>query len=153
MARCWARGWAQDYVGVWVGCGYSCLHRAAKRGCSSIVGRLLDAGAEVVKLFDSWAGSLKGADFAAYALEPAREIIAGASIHDGPKVAEAATGQGTVRCSRAMCTRRTARSRLPDMLIIEKNLYSFVVVVRRCERELASVPPDAVEVRDVHSCG
>jgi uroporphyrinogen decarboxylase len=33
------------------------------------------AGAEVVKLFDSWAGSLKGDAFTRYALEPAREII------------------------------------------------------------------------------
>ena len=36
----------------------------------------IDAGAEVVKLFDSWAGSLKGQDFDDYALEPARRIIA-----------------------------------------------------------------------------
>jgi len=35
----------------------------------------IDAGAEVVKIFDSWAGSLKGADFDAYALEPTKEII------------------------------------------------------------------------------
>ncbi len=35
----------------------------------------IDAGAECVKLFDSWAGSLSGDDFAKYALEPAREII------------------------------------------------------------------------------
>jgi uroporphyrinogen decarboxylase len=34
----------------------------------------IDAGAEVVKLFDSWAGSLKGEDFTKYALEPARRI-------------------------------------------------------------------------------
>jgi uroporphyrinogen decarboxylase len=34
------------------------------------------AGAEVIKLFDSWAGSLHGADFDTYALEPARRIIA-----------------------------------------------------------------------------
>ncbi len=34
------------------------------------------AGAEVIKLFDSWAGSLRGADFDKYALEPARRIIA-----------------------------------------------------------------------------
>ncbi|MBT8474547.1 MAG: uroporphyrinogen decarboxylase [Rhodobacteraceae bacterium] len=36
----------------------------------------IDAGAEVVKIFDSWAGSLKGDDFQRYALEPARQIIA-----------------------------------------------------------------------------
>jgi uroporphyrinogen decarboxylase len=36
----------------------------------------IEAGAEVVKLFDSWAGSLKGDDFRASALEPAKEIIA-----------------------------------------------------------------------------
>ncbi|MFN4059071.1 MAG: uroporphyrinogen decarboxylase [Roseinatronobacter sp.] len=32
------------------------------------------AGAEVVKIFDSWAGSLKGDAFARYAVEPARKI-------------------------------------------------------------------------------
>ncbi len=36
----------------------------------------IDAGAEVIKIFDSWAGSLKGADFQKYALAPAREITA-----------------------------------------------------------------------------
>ncbi|MEM9357579.1 MAG: uroporphyrinogen decarboxylase [Pseudomonadota bacterium] len=36
----------------------------------------IEAGAEVVKLFDSWAGSLKGDDFTRYALQPAQEIIA-----------------------------------------------------------------------------
>ncbi|MCH2094577.1 MAG: uroporphyrinogen decarboxylase [Rhodobacteraceae bacterium] len=35
----------------------------------------IEAGAEVVKLFDSWAGSLKGADFERYALQPAKTII------------------------------------------------------------------------------
>jgi uroporphyrinogen decarboxylase len=34
------------------------------------------AGAEVVKLFDSWAGSLKGADFTEFAVKPAARIIA-----------------------------------------------------------------------------
>ena len=36
----------------------------------------VDAGAEVVKLFDSWAGSLSGEDFDRYALAPAAEIVA-----------------------------------------------------------------------------
>lgn len=34
------------------------------------------AGAEVLKLFDSWAGSLQGAAFDKYALKPAKKIIA-----------------------------------------------------------------------------
>jgi len=36
----------------------------------------IDAGAEVVKIFDSWAGSLKGDAFDKYSLAPAREITA-----------------------------------------------------------------------------
>ena len=34
------------------------------------------AGAEVIKLFDSWAGSLKGQDFTDFAVKPAAQIIA-----------------------------------------------------------------------------
>jgi uroporphyrinogen decarboxylase len=36
----------------------------------------VQAGAEVVKIFDSWAGSLKGEAFDRYALEPAKRITA-----------------------------------------------------------------------------
>lgn len=36
----------------------------------------VEAGAEVVKLFDSWAGSLRGQDFDDFALAPAKRIIA-----------------------------------------------------------------------------
>lgn len=36
----------------------------------------IEAGAEVVKIFDSWAGSLKGEAFDRYALEPAKKITA-----------------------------------------------------------------------------
>jgi len=36
----------------------------------------IEAGAEVVKIFDSWAGSLKGEAFTRYALEPTIRIIA-----------------------------------------------------------------------------
>jgi uroporphyrinogen decarboxylase len=35
----------------------------------------IEAGAEVVKLFDSWAGSLKGADFEEFAVQPVKTII------------------------------------------------------------------------------
>ena len=35
----------------------------------------IDAGAEVVKVFDSWAGSLQGEDFIRYAQEPAARIV------------------------------------------------------------------------------
>lgn len=38
--------------------------------------RQIEAGAEVVKLFDSWAGSLKGADFDDFAITPVKRIIA-----------------------------------------------------------------------------
>ena len=36
----------------------------------------VQAGAEVIKLFDSWAGSLKGQDFVDFAVAPAARIIA-----------------------------------------------------------------------------
>lgn len=36
----------------------------------------IEAGAEVVKIFDSWAGSLKGDDFQKYAVAPCAEITA-----------------------------------------------------------------------------
>jgi uroporphyrinogen decarboxylase len=36
----------------------------------------IEAGAEVVKLFDSWAGSLKGQDFTDFAVKPTARIIA-----------------------------------------------------------------------------
>jgi len=40
----------------------------------------IEAGAEVVKLFDSWAGSLTGEDFDAYALEPTKKIISALKV-------------------------------------------------------------------------
>lgn len=38
--------------------------------------RQIEVGAEVVKLFDSWAGSLKGQDFDDFAIAPSKRIIA-----------------------------------------------------------------------------
>ena len=43
-------------------------------GTIEYLSRQIEAGAEVVKIFDSWAGSLKGEDFVKYAQEPARLI-------------------------------------------------------------------------------
>ncbi|MGJ5621090.1 uroporphyrinogen decarboxylase [Sulfitobacter sp. MF3-043] len=37
----------------------------------------IEAGAEVVKLFDSWAGSLQGTDFDDYSIAPMRKIVQG----------------------------------------------------------------------------
>ena len=45
-------------------------------GTIAYLSKQIDAGAEVVKIFDSWAGSLKGEDFEKYAVEPARQITA-----------------------------------------------------------------------------
>ncbi|MFZ1468826.1 MAG: uroporphyrinogen decarboxylase, partial [Paracoccaceae bacterium] len=40
----------------------------------------VQAGAEVIKLFDSWAGSLKGADFTDFAVKPTAQIIASLKV-------------------------------------------------------------------------
>ena len=45
------------------------------QGTIEYLSKQIETGAEVVKLFDSWAGSLKGADFDKYAVEPAKKII------------------------------------------------------------------------------
>jgi len=45
-------------------------------GTIEYLSKQIEAGAEVIKLFDSWAGSLKGENFDRYAKEPARKIIA-----------------------------------------------------------------------------
>ncbi|WP_127114582.1 uroporphyrinogen decarboxylase [Shimia sediminis] len=44
-------------------------------GTIDYLSKQIEAGAETVKIFDSWAGSLNGADFDRYALEPAKKII------------------------------------------------------------------------------
>ena len=68
---------------------------ADREGFSMLIDRLteatieylsaqINAGAEVVKIFDSWAGSLKGADFDDFALKPTATIIAALKVrHPG----------------------------------------------------------------------
>ncbi|SLN55000.1 uroporphyrinogen decarboxylase [Pseudooctadecabacter jejudonensis] len=45
-------------------------------GTIDYLSKQIDAGAEVVKIFDSWAGSLQGDDFLNYAVKPAAKITA-----------------------------------------------------------------------------
>lgn len=55
----------------------------------------VQAGAEVVKLFDSWAGTLQGQDFHDFAIEPARRITAALKArHPGLPVIAFARGAG-----------------------------------------------------------
>ncbi len=56
-------------------------------GTIEYLSKQIEAGAEVVKIFDSWAGSLKGADFQTYAVAPVRKITAAIkSRHPGVPV-------------------------------------------------------------------
>ncbi len=48
------------------------------------LGRQIEAGAEAVKLFDSWAGSLAAEMFVRFAIEPARKIVAANSGYIAP---------------------------------------------------------------------
>jgi len=45
-------------------------------GTIDYLSKQIEAGAEVVKIFDSWAGSLQGDDFVNYAVKPAAKITA-----------------------------------------------------------------------------
>lgn len=54
---------------------FSALIDLLTEGTIEYLSRQIEAGAEVVKLFDSWAGSLKGQDFDDFALKPAQKII------------------------------------------------------------------------------
>ena len=53
---------------------FEALMARLTEGTIEYLSRQIEAGAEVVKLFDSWAGSLKGRDFEDFAVAPCREI-------------------------------------------------------------------------------
>ncbi len=56
----------------------------------------IDAGAECVKLFDSWAGSLQGDDFINYSIKPMQQITAALKAkHPGVPVIAFPRGAGT----------------------------------------------------------
>lgn len=55
----------------------------------------IEAGAEVVKLFDSWAGSLQGDDFERYSIAPMRRIVQGVkAAHPGTPIIAFPRGAG-----------------------------------------------------------
>ncbi|AXC50445.1 uroporphyrinogen decarboxylase [Paracoccus suum] len=56
--------------------GFAALIGRIEQATIAYVSAQIEAGAEVVKLFDSWAGSLKGTDFDDFALAPTARIIA-----------------------------------------------------------------------------
>ncbi|MCC0078892.1 MAG: uroporphyrinogen decarboxylase [Rhodobacter sp.] len=56
--------------------GFAALIAVIEAATVEYLSAQVQAGAEVIKLFDSWAGSLKGQDFDDFALAPARRIIA-----------------------------------------------------------------------------
>ncbi|MBS1303056.1 uroporphyrinogen decarboxylase [Loktanella sp. SALINAS62] len=64
-------------------------------GTIHYLSKQIDAGAEVIKIFDSWAGSLQGADFEKYAVAPAARITAALKArHPGVPVIAFARGAG-----------------------------------------------------------
>ncbi|PTX01921.1 uroporphyrinogen decarboxylase [Pararhodobacter aggregans] len=56
--------------------GFAALISVLEAATVEYLSAQVEAGAEVVKLFDSWAGSLRGQDFDDFALAPTRRIIA-----------------------------------------------------------------------------
>ncbi|WP_323022605.1 uroporphyrinogen decarboxylase [Pararhodobacter sp.] len=56
--------------------GFAALISVLEAATVEYLSAQVEAGAEVVKLFDSWAGSLKGQDFDDFALKPTARIIA-----------------------------------------------------------------------------
>lgn len=55
---------------------FTALIEMITQGTIGYLSKQIEAGAEVVKLFDSWAGSLQGADFIDFSITPQKQIIA-----------------------------------------------------------------------------
>lgn len=67
--------------------GFSALIDLIADATAEYLIRQIDAGAEVVKLFDSWAGALPGPMFTRYATDPAKRIIERIhAVHPGTPV-------------------------------------------------------------------
>ena len=77
--------------------GFAGLIDLITRATIDYLDRQIAAGAEAVKLFDSWAGSLAPEMFARFAIEPARKIVAAlAARHPGVPVIGFPRGAGAM---------------------------------------------------------
>ena len=63
----------------WGSCDLA-VSKSFVEGTVEYLSHQINAGAEVIKIFDSWAGSLKGNDFDKYALEPCKKIISALKV-------------------------------------------------------------------------
>ena len=101
----------------------------------------IEAGAEVVQIFESWAGSLRGAEFERWCIEPVAEIIAGlrARGHHQPVIGfpRAADYDMRVYVARTKCqalaldtfaNRREIMAQVPEEIILQGNLDPLVLV-------------------------
>lgn len=101
----------------------------------------IEAGAEVVQIFESWAGSLRGAEFERWCIEPVAEIIAGlrARGHHQPVIGfpRAADYDMGAYVARTKCqalgldtfaNRREIMAQVPEEIILQGNLDPLVLV-------------------------
>ncbi len=101
----------------------------------------IEAGADVVQIFDSWAGELSGRFFEEYCIAPIRDIVAGVrSRYSSVPVIVFAKGAGhrhgaiyaKTRCQavsvEAECSLKFAQSVLPGEAVIQGNLDPVVLL-------------------------
>ncbi len=106
----------------------------------------IEAGADVVQIFDSWSGELTGQFFEDYCIVPIRDIIAGVrSRHSNVPIIVFAKGAGyrqgevylKTKCQavgvEAECSLKFVQSILPDRAVIQGNLDPVVLL---CDKDL-----------------
>lgn len=119
----------------------------------------IEAGADVVQIFDSWAGELPGDLFTEYSIQPIKDIVAGVkSRFPAIPIIVFAKGAGQrhrdiyskTKCRaigvEAECSLEFLQSILPPDAVIQGNLDPLVllcdeVVVRRETQKLVSIIP------------
>ena len=117
----------------------------------------INAGAEVIQLFESWASSLHGADFERWCIAPVARIIAGLKAY-APKVPIIAFPRATdydlasyalqTGCDGlslgSACDRRKLAETLPPQLVVQGNLDPQILVAggAAMRAEIAAIKSD-----------